>query len=442
MESLAQVAPGPRIHRGTLNIMSHFTTRTGNSRRHFLQHVAGASALAAPAWALTHSLRASAAELKRNHKSCILLWLGGGPPTIDMWDMKPGASTGGQFKPISTAGEGQINELMPQLAEQMKHLSVVRSMSTREADHTRGSYYMHTGYVPNPNIQHPGYGSVVAHQLANETADLAIPPFVSIGGGSQGPGFLGMAFAPFEVDSNGRLRNLRTDVEQARMMDRMKLLSVLEARFVRENRGSAAAEHAKVLDSTLDLMTSDQMTAFRTGGEPDQVKQRYGTTGFGRGCLMARRLVETGVPFVEVRNGGWDLHDGCFDRLQAKLPELDQAMSALVEDLAQRGLLQDTVVFCMGEFGRTPRINEDAGRDHWARSWSVVAGGGGIAGGRVIGETNADGTRVESEPFSSEDLMATICQAMGISLQTTFTSNNGRPMKIAGGGKVIADLLA
>ena len=422
--------------------MSHFSTPYGLSRRHFLQHVAGASALAGPALALTQSLRASAAELKSNHKACILLWLGGGPPTIDMWDMKPGASTGGQYKPIPTTGEAQVNELMPRLAEQMRHLSVVRSMSTREADHTRGTYYMHTGYVPNPNIEHPGYGSVVAHQLAEQTSDLEIPPFVSIGGGSQGPGFLGMAYAPFEVDSNGRLRNLRSDVHEARMMDRMKLLGVLETRFIRENRGSAAQEHAKVLQSTLNLMTSDQMQAFRTDGESAEVRERYGTTGFGRGCLMARRLVETGVPFVEVRLGGWDLHQNCFERLETKLPELDQGMSALVEDLAQRGLLENTVVFCMGEFGRTPRINENAGRDHWARSWSVVAGGGGIAGGRVIGQTNVDGTRVETEPFSSEDLMATICRAMGISLQTTVTSNNGRPMKIAGGGKVIGDLLA
>ncbi|MDC0935283.1 DUF1501 domain-containing protein [Pirellulales bacterium] len=413
----------------------------GMTRRHFLRHVAGASALAGPALALTHSFRAQAAELKRNHKSCVLIWLGGGPPTIDMWDMKPGASTGGQYRPINTTGDAQINELMPQLAEQMKHLSVVRSMSTREADHARGTYYMHTGYVPNPNIQHPGYGSVVAHELADQVAQLEIPPFVSIGGGSQGPGFLGMAYAPFEVDSNGRLRNLRSEVDAVRSMDRMKLLAALEKRFIRENRGSAARQHAEVLDSTLDLMTSEQMAAFRVNAEADDVKERYGDNGFGRGCLMARRLVETGVPFVEVRLGGWDLHQNCFTTLETKLPQLDQGMSALVEDLAQRGLLEDTVVFCMGEFGRTPRINENAGRDHWARSWSVVAGGGGIEGGRVIGETSADGTRVDSEPYSSEDLMATICQALGISLQTSFTSNSGRPMKIAGGGAVIRDLL-
>jgi uncharacterized protein (DUF1501 family) len=265
---------------------------------------------------------------------------------------------------------------------------------------------------------------------------------VSIGGASEGPGFLGMAYAPFQVDSNGNVRDLRASVDEARLMDRMQLLSMLERRFVSENRGPAAAEHAKVLEGTLELMTSQQMAAFRVDEEPAEVRERYGSGGFGRGCLMARRLVEVGVPFVEVTLGGWDLHQNCFTTLRTKLPELDQAMSALVDDLAQRGMLDDTVVLWMGEFGRTPRINEQAGRDHFARAWSVVAGGGGLAGGRVVGSTNDDGTAVTSEPYSSEDLMATVCQALGISLATEFTAANGRPMKIANGGKVIRELVA
>ena len=410
------------------------------TRRHFLSHLAGASALAAPAWSLTQSMLAQAATLKRNHKSCILLWLGGAPPTIDIWDMKPLAPTGGPNKPISTTGAGQITELLPKLAQQMHHLSIIRSMSTREADHERGRYYMHTGFVPNPNVEHPSYGAVIAKELQSQLATLEIPPFVSIGGSSAGPGFLGMAYAPFQVDSNGRVRNAQATVEEARMMDRMQLLGLLEKRFIRENRGPAAAEHAKVLDNTLSLLTSSQMQAFQVQSEPQAMRETYGNTGFGRGCLMARRLIETGVPFVEVNSGGWDLHQDCFTRLEQKLPEVDQAMSALVADLASRGLLEDTVVLCMGEFGRTPRINGNAGRDHWARSWSVVAGGGGIEGGKVIGATNEDGTRVTTEPYSAEDLMSSVCQAMGISLKTTYTAGNGRPMKIAGGGKVIGEL--
>ena len=422
--------------------MNYFTTPQGMSRRHFLSHLAGASALALPAWQLTKTMAANADTLRRNHKSCILLWMGGAPPTIDMWDLKPGAPTGGPHKPISTTGEGQISELLPQIAQQMHHLSIVRSMSTREADHERGRYYMHTGFVPSPNVEHPSYGSVIAREMESKLNHLEIPPFVSIGGGSTGPGFLGMAYAPFQVDTNGRVRNANASVEEARMMDRMQLLGLLEKRFIRENRGPAAAEHAKVLDSTLSLLTSEQMQAFKVQSEPQAMRDTYGNTGFGRGCLMARRLVETGVPFVEVSNGGWDLHQNCFTSLEDKLPVVDQAMSALVADLASRGLLEDTVVLCMGEFGRTPRINGNAGRDHWARSWSVVVGGGGIEGGKVIGATNEDGTRVTTEPYSAEDLMSSVCQAMGISLKTTYTANNGRPMKIAGGGKLIDGLLA
>jgi hypothetical protein len=405
-----------------------------------MRHLAGASALAMPAFALTRTLRANAPALSKDHKSCILLWLGGGPPSIDMWDMKPGAPTAGQFKPIATTGDLQICELMPSLAGQMKHLSIVRSMSTREADHDRGRYYMHTAYVPNPNVEHPSYGSVVAHEMESKLPELQIPPFVSVGGASEGPGFLGMAYAPFQVDANGQIRDAEMNVPWQRMYDRMKLLGVLETRFISERRGSAAEEHAKVLGKTQELLTSEQMTAFKVRTEPKEMLEKYGDNNFGRGCLMARRLVEVGVPFVEVNSGGWDLHRGCFTSLETKLPELDKAFSALVEDLQQRGLLSSTVVMCMGEFGRTPRINGEAGRDHFARAWSVVLGGAGIHGGRAIGKTNADGTGVESDPYSSEDLMATVCHALGISLQTTYTAKNGRPMKIAGGGKVIQDL--
>ena len=182
------------------------------------------------------------------------------------------------------------------------------------------------------------------------------------------------------------------------------------------------------------------MDAFKVDREPESVRERYGT-GFGEGCLLARRLVEAGVPFVEVDLGGWDMHRGVHTELaDTKLPVLDKAMSALVEDLEQRGLLQDTVIIWMGEFGRTPRINGDAGRDHWARSWSAVLGGGGIQGGLAVGATSPEGTEVITEPYSSEDLMATVCKALGIPLETTFQSRNGRPMKIANGGKVITDL--
>lgn len=420
----------------------NFRTPTGMSRRHFMSHLAGASALTGTALAMGTTLQANATTLKANRKSAILLWMGGGPSTIDLWDLKPGSSTGGPFKPIATTGNMEICEHLPMMAQQMDKMSIVRSMSTREADHMRGRYYMHTGYVPNPNIVHPSYGSVIAHELAETRQDLEIPLFVSVGGGSEGPGFLGMAFAPFSVNSNGQVRNLNMGIEPDRLTQRMMALKMLEQGFIDENRGIAAEEHQKMLGKTLNLMTSEQMSAFKVDQEPEEIKERYGNNNFGRGCLMARRLVEAGVPFVEVNLGGWDNHQNIFPTLQnQRLPTMDRAMSALISDLSERGLYEDTAVIWMGEFGRTPRINGNTGRDHWARSWSTVVGGAGINPGLAVGQTNEDGTRVEGTSYTSEDLMATVCKAMGINLSTTFTSRSGRPMKIANGGKVISELI-
>ena len=422
----------------------------GMSRRHFMSHLAGASALTLPAMSLTNTLQANAAELKKNQKSAILLWMGGGPSTIDIWDLKPGAPTGGEFKPISTNATGvQICEHLPKMAKNMDKVALVRSMSTREADHTRGRYYMHTGYVPNPNVQHPSYGAVLSHELLPSRGDsLEIPPFVAVGGNSVGPGFLGMAYAPFVVSANGRIRDLEMGIERQRLMQRMAMLSKLEGNFIKEVRpgkkladqGSAAQDHQKILKKTLSLMTSKQMEAFQVNKEDEKQRERYGANNFGRGCLMARRLVEQGVPFVEVDFGGWDNHGGIFPTLTTKLATVDQAMSALLEDLSERGMLENTVVIWMGEFGRTPRINPGAGRDHWARSWAVAVGGGKIKGGQAIGATNSDGTQVTTQPYTSQDLMASVCHALGISLETTFTSRSGRPMKIANSGKLIKEL--
>lgn len=423
--------------------MKSLTTPRGMTRRHFMSHLAGASAMTIPALTLGHTLKTHAQELKKNRKSAILLWMSGGPSTMDIWDLKPGANTGGEFRPISTSGDAQISEHMPMTAKQMHNMAIIRSMSTREADHGRGRYYMHTGYVPNPNIEHPSYGAVISHETIDQRPELEIPPFVTVGGGSAGPGFLGMAWAPFAVSSTGQIRNLKMGLKDNRLMQRMATLKLVEQGFIKENRGQAASDHQNILKKTLALMTSDQMNAFKVAEEPQEVRERYGETNFGRGCLMARRLVETGVPFIEVDLGGWDMHQNIFQTLSTnKLPELDRAMSALSEDLEQRGLLEDTAIIWMGEFSRTPRINGNTGRDHWARSWSVVVGGGGMNGGIAVGATNADGTRVETEPYTSQDVMASVCKALGISLETTFTSRSGRPMKIANSGKVIKELFA
>jgi hypothetical protein len=412
------------------------------NRRHFLNHLASSTIIGSSAINFTDSILANAADMKKNTKSVILLWMGGGPSTIDLWDLKPNTPTGGPFKPISTSADGiQICEHLPLLSQQMHHMSIVRSMSTREADHTRGRYYMHTGFVPNPSIEHPSYGSVVSHELLKFVPELEIPAFVSVGGSSIGPGFLGMTYSPFVVDSNGNIRDLNGNIDQNRVVERLKMLEVIEDNFIDQKRGNIAVEHRKVVDKTVKLMTSQQMDAFKVSKEPQETRDKYGNTGFGRGCLMARRLVEIGVPFIEVDLGGWDNHSDIFPTLQnQKLPELDKSMSALIDDLNNRGLLDTTAIVWMGEFGRTPNINGNSGRDHWARSWSVVVGGAGFKRGIVVGETNQDGKEVVSESYSSEDLMASILKSVGISLETTFTSKNGRPMKIANSGRVIKEL--
>jgi len=400
-------------------------------RREFLTSTAGVLGL-------LQTLKANQEELKKKGKSAILLWMGGGPSTMDIWDLKPEATTGGPFRQIGTTGDVEICEHMPLMAKQMHNMAIIRSMSTREADHMRGRYYMHTGYVPNPSMEHPSYGSVLSHQLRRD--DIEIPQFVTVGGGSMGAGFLGAQYNPFSVNSDGRIRNLDMKVDE-RLIQRATALELIESNFINQKRGSLAKDHQSLLKQTFNLLTSEQMKAFKVASEPEAVKERYGDSGFGKGCLMARRLVEVGVPFIEVNLGGWDNHQNIHTILKdTRLPVLDQGMSALVEDLEQRELLKDTAIIWMGEFSRTPRINGNAGRDHWARSWSVVVGGAGMNGGIAVGATNDDGTKVITDPYSSQDVMASVCKALGISLSTTFTSNSGRPMKIANSGKIIKDL--
>jgi len=341
----------------------------------------------------------------------------------------------------------------------MKHLSVVRSMSTREADHGRGRYYMHTAYIPNPTVVHPTFGSVVSYELGSKRKELEIPSFVSIGGPSMGPGFMGMMHSPFQVDSNGDIRNaaMRDKLSDARFAQRTEMLNVVETDFIKSDRGQLPKDHQDVYKKAMNLMTSKQMQAFKVNEEKPETVQMYCGTGanaaggrmgmgarnpFGMGCLMARRLVEAGVPFVEVDLGGWDLHTQVFNTLKnQRLPVLDQAIAGLTTDLEQRGLLKDTTIVWMGEFGRTPRINQDTGRDHWATSWSVMLGGGGLKGGVAVGETDKDGTSVTSQAYLPGDIWATVAHSLGIPLDTVHTSKNGRPMKIANGGTAIKELV-
>ena len=428
-------------------------TNYGMNRRHFMQHMATAAATV-PAMNFLSHVQANANVLKSSQKSCILMWMGGGPPTIDIWDLKPGSKNGGEFSPIDTAASGvQISEHMPETAKVFSDLSIVRSMSTREADHGRGLYYMQTSYVPNPTVVHPSFGSVVSYEIGRNRKALEIPAFVSVSGGGGQAGFLGMTHAPFSVDSSGRIRNEPSDDSRKRLPGRLSMLQEIEAGFINSRRGELPAAHKDVYKNAVNLMTSRQMAAFDAekadmglglDAESDATRDAYGRNGFGEGLLMARRLAQVGVPFIEVNMGGWDLHAGVFDTLKnQRLPQLDKGISALTADLKQRGMLDDTVLVWMGEFGRTPRINQNVGRDHWAASWSVMIGGGGLKNGQAVGATDADGVRVAdgSKAYLPGDIWATVSHAMGIPVNTVHTSKRGRPMKLANGGTPIQELI-
>jgi hypothetical protein len=420
---------------------------SGMSRRHFLGHMATAS-LAVPAMQFFGALEANAAELKKQNKSCILLWMGGGPSHMDTWDLKPDSEkNGGPFKPIATSASGvMISEHLPKVAKQMHHLNIIRSLNSKEGNHDRGTYMMHTGYAPNPTVVHPSFGSVCSYELGEKVPEITLPHCISINTPGQGAGFLGMAHSPFVVnDPNGKIANLDPpkEINQMRMSRRVQMLGLTEDNFAMQKRGQGAIDHKAVYAKTLRMMSSRYTDAFKLDKEPAAVRDAYGRGSFGSGCLMARRLVEAGVTYVEVSLGGWDTHADAFNTLSNRLqPELDKGMGNLVADLAQRGLLENTMIVWMGEFGRTPRINQNGGRDHWPRSWSVVMGGGSLKGGQAIGATDKDGVDIVDQPVGVMDLVASMSKGMGIDVATQYTTPRGRPIKVVDGGAPIPQLFS
>jgi hypothetical protein len=416
------------------------------TRRHWMGHLAS-TALGVPAIQFFSSLEASAQQLRKANRSCIVLWMGGGPSHLDIWDLKPDSEkNGGPFKPIATSAPGvMISEHMPKVAKQMHHLNIIRSLDSKEGNHDRGTYMMHTGYTPNPTVVHPGFGSYCAVELGERLQNFDLPHCIAINSPSVGAGFLGMSYAPFVVQNpNAPIANLKPprDVDQLRMQRRLTMLSQVEKQFAVTRASQAAVDHRAVYNKTLNMMNSQYQDSFNLEREPAAVRDSYGRGSFGSGCLMARRLVERGVTYVEVSLDGWDTHANNFDTLSKRLlPELDKGMSSLVSDLAQRRLLETTTIVWMGEFGRTPKINQNAGRDHWPRSWSVVVGGGGMKSGQTVGATDKDGIDVVDRPVGVMDLVATMTKAMGINLAAQFTTPRGRPIKIVDGGKPIKELV-
>jgi len=431
------------------------------SRREWLTLTsAGVVSFSMSGW--LENLAAAAANNPQRRRSCILLWMNGGPSQMDTFDLKPGTANGGPFKEIATAVPGiKISEHLPNIAKHMKDMVIVRSMSTKESDHGRASYLMRTGRVPTGPVQYPTLGSVFSKELGNPEAELpnfvSIAPFRALSPAAYGPGFLGPQYAPLvvgegvvnfgpqqqaNVDQLLKVEDLDSPngVNARRASTRVQLLRDMEQEFIARRPGTAPLAHSTAYQRAVTLMRSAAAKAFNISEEPKNVRDAYGRDIFGQGCLLARRLIEHGVPFVEVThstapglNGtlGWDTHQNNFDNVRSLSGVLDKGWSMLMTDLKQRGLLDTTLIVWMGEFGRTPRIaSERKGRDHWANSWSTVLAGGGVKGGQVIGRTSKDGTTVEERAVSVPDLLASVSLALGVDFMKQNASNVGRPIRI------------
>jgi len=384
--------------------------------------------------------------------SAVLVWMGGGPSHLDLWDLKPNApkEIRGAFNPIDTNVKGvQIGEHLPTMAKQMDKVALIRSMTTPEGAHERGTHYMMTGFQPLPGFGVPSYGSVAAKMLPPLSA---LPPYIAIPSPVMygGAGFLGAALDPFSPggdpnDGNFRVQDMTPPdgMTVERVNRRRALRDAVDSAFSRFEKGS---DRVHTVDSfykrAYALLSSDKAReAFALNKEPDPMRDAYGRNSFGQGMLLARRLVEGGVRFVTVQIGGWDTHVNAFSSLQGTLPSFDQGLAAFLKDMGDRGLLKKTLVIVMGEFGRTPMINHDGGRDHHPRCFSVLLAGGGIKGGTVIGASDARGYEPAEHPVRPEDLSATLYNCLGIDYTQSISSPEGVRVTLSRGGRPVEQAL-
>lgn len=412
------------------------------SRRALLKGVLGTAAGGVVMnWGALTSLSALGDEVKRQHKHCIYLFMNGGASQFETLDMKPGRPTGGLFRPISSNVAGtQVCELMPKMAQKMDQIAVIRSMRTSEVDHPGGIYLMHTGYRPTANVRFPEIGAIVAKYQGRKATDL--PNFIKIfGHGGAGSGFLGPKYLPFEISPEGQLPTFSgSSMEPARELKRHEVRAFLEDRFVRERKSEVAQMHRESYEAARRLQHAHQ--AFKVDEEWEKCRSLYGDSAFGRRCLLARRLVEAGVPFIEVGQSSYDSHADNFAWHKGLVPPMEHAWAGLLTDLKDRGLLDKTLVIWAGEIGRTPQINNRAGRDHYVRSWTTALAGCGIKGGLTYGESDEDGVEVKDNPVTEGDFFATIYQALSID---PFAENLAgvRPVPLAPfGSKVVRELLS
>jgi len=412
------------------------------SRRGFLRGI-GAGAAGLSAITFTDLMALQAGELRKRQMACILLWMAGGPSQFETFDPKPGTSNGGETKAINTAVPGiEIASPWEHCAKVMKDLAIIRSMTNREGNHQRATYQLHTGYSPSGTVKHPSFGSVTAAELGDPKFDL--PHIVSIGGPTIGAGLLGVGYEPFIVqDPQKPPTNVTLPVPSNRFHRRLALMhSLEEAGFAKDGGADRVKDHSSLYRQTAGMVLSPRMKAFDLEGEDPSLRDAYGRTSFGQGCLLARRLVETGITFVEVRSNGWDTHQNNNERVGNLAGQVDPGFATLISDLKKRGLLERTLVVWMGEFGRTPKINPNAGRDHFPRAFNAVVAGAGIKGGQVVGASSADGTEVKDRPVAVNDLLTSFCHALKIDPTKENMSPIGRPIKIVDGGKVVKELFA
>jgi hypothetical protein len=398
------------------------------SRRGFL---GGALALGATAFAdmtqldaLTSSAMAS--ELKKEQKRVILLWLAGAPSQLETWDPKPGAATGGPFRSIQTDVPGvRISELMPKMAQRLKNTCIIRSLNTKNGDHGGGAKLMMRGRMDVGGVRYPDLGAVIAKEMGR--ADSKVPDYVTFYSQTEGrssplgdAGFLGSRYAPMELTSGMIPENIKKldGISELDHQQRADLRELLSRNFAQGRSSVTMGSHNEAYQRVRGLMASEQL--FDINKEPAAVREKYGPTQFGQQCLVARRLVEAGVPFVRVGRAWWDSHGQNFETHQEMVPELDHVMATLIDDLKERGLLNNVMVITLAEFGRTPQINASLGRDHFASAWSTTLTGCGIKGGACYGKTDETGSKVVDGEVDAAKLFATIYRGLGIDPQKNY----------------------
>jgi hypothetical protein len=423
--------------------------------------LAGALGVSFSGW-LPRLAAAAGEAAKKQGKSCILLWMSGGPSQTDTFDLKPGHANGGPFKEVATAAPGvKISEHLPGVAAQMKDLAVVRSLSTKEGEHGLATQLMMTGYpAQQAGVRYPSLGSLMAKELGSDESDLpnfiSLSPFRMVDAGFLGPNYAPLTVSGASDDPNTRANLALEDLAPPRdrderaMKSQFDILRFMEREFDKGDKADAVKAHRASYAKAMRMVESQGRKAFQLDQEAAELRDAYGRNRFGQGCLLARRLVERGVAFVEVtlsgapgNVAGWDTHADNFNQVKALSQVLDPAWATLMKDLRDRGLLDSTLVVWMGEFGRTPKINPNGGRDHFPLAWSVVLGGAGIRGGQAIGKTSPDAMEVADHPVAVADLYATICSALGVDYRKENISPEGRPIPLVDrGGSPIQELLA